>query len=37
MVVGARNWAGNSARRMARLKTREPGGSDEGLQSSSLS
>jgi hypothetical protein len=31
MVVGARNRAGNVARRMARLKTRGPSGSGEGL------
>jgi hypothetical protein len=37
MVVGARNRAGNGARRMARLKTRGPGGSGEGLRSLSLS
>jgi hypothetical protein len=37
MVVGARNRAGNGARRMARLKTRGPGGSGEGLRSSLLS
>ena len=37
MVVGGRNRAGNGARRMARLKTRGPGGSGEGLWSSSLS
>jgi hypothetical protein len=36
MVVGARNRVGNSARRMAWLKTRGPGGSGEGLRSSSL-
>jgi hypothetical protein len=36
MVVGARNRARNDARRMARLKTRGPGGSGEGLRSSSL-
>jgi hypothetical protein len=30
MVVGARNRAGNGARRMAQLKTRVPGGSGEG-------
>jgi hypothetical protein len=30
MVVGALNRAGNDARRMARLKTRGPGGSSEG-------
>ena len=36
MVVGARNRAGNGARRMARLKTRGPGGSGEGLRSSPL-
>jgi hypothetical protein len=37
MVVGARNWVGNSARRMARLKACRPSGSGEGLRSSSLS
>ena len=37
MVVGGRNRARNGARRMARLKTRGPGGSGEGLRSSSLS
>jgi hypothetical protein len=37
MVVGARNRAGNSAYRMARLKTRGPSGSGEGLRSSSMS
>jgi hypothetical protein len=37
MVVGARNRAGNGARYMAQLKTRGPGGSGEGLRSSSLS
>jgi hypothetical protein len=37
MVVGARKRAGNGARRMARLKTRGPGGSGEGLRSSLLS
>jgi hypothetical protein len=31
MVVGARNRAGNGARRMAQLKARRPGGSGEGL------
>jgi hypothetical protein len=36
MVVGAQNRAGNGARRMAGLKTRGPGGSGEGLRSSSL-
>ena len=34
MVVGARNQAGNGARRMARLKACGPGGSGEGLRSS---
>jgi hypothetical protein len=37
MVVGARNRVGNGARRMARLKACGPGGSGEGLRSSSLS
>jgi hypothetical protein len=37
MVVGARNRARNGARRMTRLKTLGPGGSGEGLRSSSLS
>jgi hypothetical protein len=37
MVVGAQNRPGNGARRMARLKTRGPSGSGEGLRSSSLS
>jgi hypothetical protein len=37
MVVGARNRVGNGARRMARLKACGPGGSVEGLRSSSLS
>jgi hypothetical protein len=37
IVVGVRNRVGNGARRMARLKAREPGGSGEGLQSSPLS
>ena len=37
MVVGARNRVGNDARRMARLKACGPGGSGEGLRSSSLS
>jgi hypothetical protein len=37
MVVGARNRVGNGARRMARLKACGPGGSGEGLLSSSLS
>jgi hypothetical protein len=36
IVVRAQKRAGNGARRMARLKTRGPGGSGEGLQSSSL-
>jgi hypothetical protein len=31
MVVEARNWVGNGARRMARLKAYGPGGSGEGL------
>jgi hypothetical protein len=31
MVVGVRNWVGNGARRMARLKACGPGGSGEGL------
>jgi hypothetical protein len=33
----ARNQVGNGARRMARLKAYRPGGSSEGLRSSSLS
>jgi hypothetical protein len=37
MVVGAQNRVGNGARRMAQMKTRGPGGSGEGLRSSSLS
>jgi hypothetical protein len=37
MVVGAQNWVGNGARRMARLKACGPGGSGEGLRSSQLS
>jgi hypothetical protein len=37
MVVGARNRAGNDARRMAQLKARGPGGLGDGLGSSSLS
>ena len=37
MVVGAQNRVGNDARRMARLKACGPGGSGEGLRSSSLS
>jgi hypothetical protein len=37
IVVGVRNRVGNGARRMARLKARGPGGSGEGLRSSSLS
>jgi hypothetical protein len=37
IVVGAQNRVGNGAHRMARLKTRGPGGSGEGLRSSSLS
>jgi hypothetical protein len=36
MVVGARNLVGNGARRMAWLKACGPGGSGEGLRSSSL-
>jgi hypothetical protein len=36
MVVGARKWAGNDARPMARLKTHGPGGLGEGLRSPSL-
>jgi hypothetical protein len=37
MVVGVQNRVGNDARRMARLKACGPGGSGEGLRSSSLS
>jgi hypothetical protein len=37
MVVGARNWVGNGARRMARLKACGPGGLGEGLRSSTQS
>jgi hypothetical protein len=33
IVVGGRNRVGNGARRMARLKACEPGGSGEGLRS----